>query len=329
MKRTTLLGVTILLGSLCIKSSVSQQPQIIVKNQIGFCIFDYADKDALKKDASLKGSSKDIPIIYFHGTSSSKLEPHVVLEQIKQKKRTVIAFDRPGYGATAFVKFNSLDDYVRWCKQKLMPTIEDILGYKPPVYDLVSVSGGALYSLRTAQAIPQRIRKVSVLSAGLFARPVGQEGHYERARRLAARRPRVAHLIVGFGNRHLDLMQSITAQKFSSPDRQFAACHAQLAKQLYVDATKQGACGLIQDARLQLCDTSYAKPLPKGIAVEIWNGSCDNTISVASAKLLAQRTGVQLQIVENEGHLSSLPITFGNSVVSHAKPVNPQANQKQ
>lgn len=279
--------------------------RVQVRNGIGFAVFEFGESS----------SKNEIPILYFHGTSSSKLEPLVVLEQIKKLKRTVIAFDRPGYGNSTLVEFRSLNDYDRWAQAKLFPAVEKVLGYRPQKYDLVSVSGGALYSLHTARAMPQQVRKLSVLSAGLFARPVGGEGKYEKARRLAARRPRIAEMIVRAGKRNLDLTQSISSKKFSEPDRRFAECNKELAKKLYQDATKCGAMGIVQDARLQLCDTSYAQPVPKQVLVEFWNGACDNTVSNASAKLLAERVGMELNIIQNEGHLSSLPISFGQSVL--------------
>ncbi|MEC9092989.1 MAG: alpha/beta hydrolase [Planctomycetota bacterium] len=287
-------------------AAIGQQTQTVVQNQIGFAVFDF-----------FEGDPKDnVPIIYFHGTSSSKIEPYILLEQIKEKKRTVIAFDRPGYGDTRYVEFDSLDDYVLWFKQQLLPNLESVLGFQPVHYDLVSVSGGALFSLRAACAVPERVRKVSVLSAGLFGRPVGGEGRYEKTRRFVARRPLATKIIMRAGNRNLDILKSISAQRLSEPDKVFADSHAELGKQVYIDATKCGVAGIVQDARLQLYDTSYAMPLPKQVMVEIWNGDRDNTISLESARLLSKGTGVALNVIRNEGHISSLPIAFKKSVRS-------------
>lgn len=272
---------------------------------IAFSIFDFYEGDP----------ASSIPILYFHGTSSSRIEPRAILEQIKRKKRTVISFDRPGYGLSDPVPFDSLDDYVRWSDEKLLPAVEKILGFKPAAYDLVSMSGGAQYCLRTAQRIPDRVRKVSLISAGLFARPAGQEGAFERARLLAANRPRIAQWIARTGYRNPDFANSFAARKYSLPDLHFTECNWDLARDLYLEASRQGACGMTQDARLQLCDTSYARPLPKNIQVEMWNGACDQTISQVTAKLLADRIGVQIRTVQNEGHLSVLPIAFEQSVL--------------
>ncbi|MEE2641480.1 MAG: alpha/beta hydrolase [Planctomycetota bacterium] len=284
----------------------AQQVRTVVQNGIGFCLFDFHDG----------GTENNIPLIYFHGTSSSKVEPQLVLQQIREKKRTVISFDRPGYGDSDPVSFQSLDDYGLWLEKKLLPTIEKLLGFKPQKYDLVSVSGGALYSLKTAQLMPERIRRVSVLSAGLFARPVGGEGQYERVRRFAARRPLISNSIVRFGKRHLDLMQTLSSQKLSAPDREFSQTHGQLGKRIYVDATKRGAEGIVQDARLQLNDVSYARPLGQGIEVQLWNGTCDQTISTASTRLLAEKLGIEMNLISDEGHLSCLPPAFDRSVLA-------------
>ena len=286
--------------------SMAQDYEVCVQNGIGFAKYDY--HEGLQESC--------VPIIYFHGTSSSKLEPLVVLEQIKKKKRTVIAFDRPGYGDSKFVKFDSLDEYICWSETHLLPGIESVLGYRPAQFDIVSVSGGALFSLKLAQQNPDRIRHISLLSSGLLARPVGGEGKYERARRFAARRPRLANMIVRLGKRNPDLTNRVTAQKFSCPDKKFFEANACLAKKLYLDTTKHGACGIVQDARLQLCDTSYAQALPDSIQIEFWNGLCDNTLSQQTAMLLANRLGVEVKFIANEGHISSLPIGFENAVLS-------------
>lgn len=308
----------VLLPFLSLDSAIAQQHRVLKKNGIGLSVYDYSDP----KDKDV------IPILYFHGTSSSKREVELVKDLVRSKQRLLIAFDRPGYGDSDGFYFGSLDDYVTWSEKKLFPAVQQVIGFKPDKYDLVSVSGGAPYALRTCQADPTRIRKVSILSAGLFARPVGGEGNYERARRFAVRRPRIADLIVAVGNLNVPLSQTIAQKKYSGPDKKFAQCHSDLANRIFVDATRSGARGIVQDSRIQLCDTSYAKPVPKGIAFEIWNGSCDETVSLASAKLLAEKTGIELNVIQNEGHLSSLPISFAKSVIDQ-NPVAPKSTNAQ
>ena len=284
-----------------------QHKRTIVEDGIGLSVYDYSDRD----------DENRIPIIYFHGTSSSKREPDLLVGQLKKKKRILVSFDRPGYGDSCSHYFGCLDDYDRWAKEKLLPAIEKALGYKPKRYDLVSMSGGAVFAMRTVHVLPKETRKISLLSAGLFARPVGGEGQYERARRLAVNRPRVARWIVKVANRNPELSRALSVKKFSAPDKAFAECHRELHVKLFVDATKCGEAGIVQDARLQLCDMSYAKPLPEGVKGEIWKGACDLTVSHESSKLLAKKTGIELTVIENEGHLSSLPLAFEKSVLSH------------
>lgn len=287
------------------QTAFGQEHHCSIVHGVGLAKFDY----------ETTRDETNVPIIYFHGTSSSKLEPLMVLEQIKQKKRTLIAFDRPGYGDSNYVHFASLKDYERWAQTHLIPAIEKCLGYTPKQIDLVSISGGAQYALRLAQVVPNRVRKLSLISAGFFGRPVGGEGNYERTRRFVVRRPVLSEAIIRFGRKHPELTQSISSKKFSNPDQQFSEANKSLWTQILVDATKQGANGIAQDARLQLCDTSYAAPLSASITTDFWNGTCDNTISAASAKLLSQKTNIPVHFVKNEGHLSSIPISFEQSVL--------------
>lgn len=300
-----LLFCTTVLSFLSSQITFSQEYDCAIINGVGLAKFDYATT----RDET------NIPIIYFHGTSSSKLEPLVVLEHIKAKKRTLIAFDRPGYGDSRIVHFQSLRDYECWAQTHLIPAIESWLGYSPKQFDLVSVSGGAQYSLRMAHVIPDRVRKLSLISAGLFGRPIGGEGLYERTRRFAVRRPVLSDAIIRFGRIHPELTQAISAKRFSEPDKRFSEARKTLWAQILFDATKQGAFGLRQDARMQLCDTSYAAPVTKSILTEFWNGTCDNTISTKSAMLLSQKTNIPVNFVKNEGHLSSIPIGFKQSVL--------------
>lgn len=302
---STLLFCTTILSFSSSRITCSQEWDHEIINGVALTTFDYATN----RDET------NIPIIYFHGTSSSKLEPLVVLEHIKKKKRTLIAFDRPGYGDSKFVHFESLKDYDFWSQTHLIPAIETSLGYTPQQFDLVSVSGGAQYSLRMAQVVPNRVRKLSLISAGFFGRPVRGEGLYERTRRFAVRRPVLSDAIIQFARTNPKLTQAIAAKKFSEPDKRFSESRKSLWAQILLDATKQGAMGLRQDARMQLFDTSYATPLASSIVTEFWNGTCDNTISTKSAMLLSQKTNIPVNFVKNEGHLSSIPIGFEQSVL--------------
>lgn len=302
-----LFGVVVLFLTLFIQSVSGQQTQTI--NGIGLMKIAHDATDIKNR----------VPIIYFHGTSSSKLEPLLVKQSIKRKGRTIVAFDRPGYGHSSPVIFGNLNDYTTWCQTHLIPAIEECLGYKPAQYDLVTVSGGTQYGLKMAQVIPDRIRNVTVISAGLFGRPVGAEGQYERARKLAANRPQVSNLLIQIGKRNPDRMQEMSSKKFSAPDKRFVECHRELGQRILLDATRCGANGISQDARMQLCDTSYAAALPASIKVTMWNGMCDNTISQASANLLAQRLGLASHFIANEGHLSCIPIAFESGVISNLK----------
>lgn len=304
--RSLLLASAILLASMP-QTISGQDYQCSIVNGIGFATFDYATT----RDET------NVPIIYFHGTSSSKLEPLMVLDQIKKKKRTLIAFDRPGYGDSNFVHFQSLKDYDRWAQTHLIPAIESCLGYKPTQFDLVSVSGGAQYSLRMAHVIPNRVRRLSLISAGLFGHPVGGEGSYERTRRFAVRRPVLSDAIIRFGRNHPEITQAISSKKFSEPDKKFAEANKSLWNQILTDATKQGINGIRQDARMQLCDTSYAAPIADCIQKDFWNGTCDNTISTASAKLLSQKTNISVNFIKGQGHLSSIPISFEQTVLKN------------
>lgn len=101
------------------------------------------------------------PVIHFHGTPGSRLEMAWADEVVSAAGVRMIAFDRPGYGASPRAPF-SLGSVARMALQ-----VADQLGLER--FRTTGWSGGGPFALATAAVAPERVQAVGVIAgAGPF-----------------------------------------------------------------------------------------------------------------------------------------------------------------
>lgn len=107
------------------------------------------------------GAADGEPVIHFHGTPGSRLEMAWADEVVGAAGVRVIAFDRPGYGASARAPF-SLGSVARMALQ-----VADQMGLAR--FRTTGWSGGGPFALATAAMAPERVQAVGVIAgAGPF-----------------------------------------------------------------------------------------------------------------------------------------------------------------
>lgn len=103
------------------------------------------------------GNSKEYPIIYCHGSQSSRLEMHYDIYFAIKNHLRIITIDRPGHGLSDFNPNGSILQFARDVKQ----LIEYLEINK---FSVVGMSAGAPFALAIAYLYPENIYKTSIIS---------------------------------------------------------------------------------------------------------------------------------------------------------------------
>jgi pimeloyl-ACP methyl ester carboxylesterase len=112
------------------------------------------------------GAPAGKPIIYFHGSPGSRLDPQMLDQSCLVKFNVrLIAPDRPGMGLSDFQPNRKISD---WPDDVV--ALADSLGLHS--FAVLGVSGGAPYAEVCALKIPHRLTAVAIVSGvGPFAAP--------------------------------------------------------------------------------------------------------------------------------------------------------------
>lgn len=104
------------------------------------------------------GAPDGHPVFYFHGTPSSRLEPLLIGDEaFARLGLRIIAPDRPGMGRSSFQPHRFLSD---WPID--VAAVADALGIDD--FSVLGHSGGGPYAAACAARIPERLRKVVIVS---------------------------------------------------------------------------------------------------------------------------------------------------------------------
>ena len=105
------------------------------------------------------GSKDGEPVFYFHGFPNSSLEAEIFKGDSLATELNIrlIAVDRPGYGGSDGQKNRTME---RWAKD--VADLADDLGLEK--FSILGYSGGGPFALACAYWIPERLKKVVVIS---------------------------------------------------------------------------------------------------------------------------------------------------------------------
>ncbi|MEM2108207.1 MAG: alpha/beta hydrolase, partial [Candidatus Bathyarchaeia archaeon] len=101
---------------------------------------------------------KGQPLIYFHGTASSRLEILLLKELVSQAKLQIIGVDRPGYGLSTFKPIKSLSDF-----NSDINFLADYLGINK--FGVLGWSGGGVFALAYLALFPEHVTRAVVAGA--------------------------------------------------------------------------------------------------------------------------------------------------------------------
>lgn len=122
-------------------------------------------KDGRKLGFAEYGKVNGYPIIYCHGSQSSRLEMHYEHSFAIENDLRIITIDRPGHGISDFNPNGSILEFARDAKQL-------ITYLKIDRFSIAGMSAGSAFALGMSYLYPENIHKTSIISG--FA-PFNQE----------------------------------------------------------------------------------------------------------------------------------------------------------
>ena len=260
----------------------------------------------------LYGMSSGQPVLYFHGTPSSRLEPSLLyaysidIESLLFKyKLQLIAIDRPGMGLSTF---NPAGDFVSFA-QDVNLLLQDL---KIKQCKVLCWSGGGPFALAMAHECKVVIQAVYIITGftlsfgadNVFSKMHGNKLYFGSAKYF----PRLLKLIMKLVARKAPT-KPIPRMISRMPDVDHKLL-ADVAKLKQVSATtlqeacRQGSKGAVYEAQLYFRDYGFKlKEIYQ--PVHFWWGNEDNVVIQLHAEAVEQQAPNHvMHYKQNEGHLS-------------------------
>jgi len=266
--------------------------------------------DGRRLGYSIVGSGR--PIVYFHGTASSRLEVFLLKELAKNSKLQLIGVDRPGYGLSTFKQRISLQDF-NACVNFLM----DHLGIER--FGVLGWSGGGAFALAYLSFFPERTTKAVIAGAPSlpfdastahnmpFARYIiqipfiGQIAMSHMRQQVLKAHDDIPVFLESKQGKHLLHACSKSDLKFFSDPLWMGLMYQSMA-----EAFRQGTRGVqavLEEHQLFLKPWSFSFAKVPADKLFIWHGAEDKTCLVSNAHLIfGSVAGSHLEIFEKKGH---------------------------
>ncbi|MEN8957737.1 MAG: alpha/beta hydrolase, partial [Flavobacteriales bacterium] len=252
------------------------------------------------------GTDTGIPVIYSHGSKSSRYEMHYDMEFAVQKNLRIITIDRPGHGLSEYNPKGSVLSFAN-------DVMELVAHLNIEKFSVAGMSAGSPFALALAYSFPERIHKVCIISG--FA-PFNVESKKYLAKEvktmlgLAKSMPFLLKMMLKIQRKQLAKNPKKALAGFlkimSAPDQKVLKNEKvmQVIEQMFTEAFRGGSQGvayeisklLVQDWKFNLKDIE--------VPVTFWQGKEDNNVPYQWAELMQNKIqNSNLQLFEKEGHL--------------------------
>ena len=265
-----------------------------------------------KRQLGYAVEGKGKPVIYFHGTASSRLEILLLKEFANNNRFKLIGIDRPGYGLSTFTNRIGLRDFAEDVNM-----LTDYL--KLSSFAVLSWSGGGPFAITYTALFPKKV--THTLAVGSPALPFDtSEAHNGNLLAKVAMKNRFFatwglkffRRTILTANQDIDGYLKSRGGKnmvmdWPKPDRKFFADTAWLKKMYTAMAEgfrQEGSVkAIFQEHQLFLNSWSeQIGRIPAG-KLTLWQGAQDKTCPVGNAQKIAQAVkGTHVELFPNEGH---------------------------
>ena len=250
------------------------------------------------------GDPSGVPMIHFHGSSSSRLEHPVQPEALEGVR--LVTIDRPGHGLSDFQPERTLLDW----PQDVVALADHLQIEK---FAVSGWSAGGPYALACAYRIPERLARVGLISsAGPYDRPAataGMDRFNKIALGMARRMPWAVtrRVVAVMGRSFAKDPEGAAQRRFASspaPDRE-AMSDPRAADMLVasmVESFRAGSDGSAWEARLLTLPFGFDLQ-DIGVPVTMWHGDADINSPLPTAMYLSRTIpDASLTVLPHEGH---------------------------
>jgi pimeloyl-ACP methyl ester carboxylesterase len=252
------------------------------------------------------GDPAGVPIIHHHGMPGSRLEHEAEPELYRSLGVHVITPDRPGYGLSDPQRHRRLVDWPSDVEQ-----LADSLGIRR--FGVTSLSGGGIYALACAAAMPDRVSDASLTGCpGPMQRPGSKRGMRGMTRAgiwVGANAPWAleggAAVLAGLVRRFPRFfLEQANRDKPASDLRwlQSPLVRSGLISDLR-EALRPGAWGYVQDVLILSRPWGFALDDIR-VPVQLWHGDEDTVVPLHHGAYLASVIpGATLHVCAGEAHM--------------------------
>lgn len=267
--------------------------------------------DGRKLGYDERGPADGKPLFYFHGSPSSRVESalYVSDELLQSLNVRLIVTDRPGMGLSDFQSDRRILDFPR-----------DILALADHLnierFAILAYSLGGPYGLACAYAIPERLRKVGIVSgAAMFTEPELMKNINEGTRRfltMPRENPLMSRMFLGM---MLGVMPRLAPRQFvagaasvlPASDREIVDSDSEFQQgfiRMVREATRQGTRGAFHESLLSVTERGFRLEDIQ-MPILLWHGEADQNIPVEMARYMESAIpNCEAKFYPNEGHLS-------------------------
>jgi pimeloyl-ACP methyl ester carboxylesterase len=255
---------------------------------------------------------KGVPVVYFHGTASSRLEILLLKELACAERLQIIGIDRPGYGLSTFQRRKNLQDF-----NADVSFLTNYLGIER--FGLLGWSGGGAFALAYIAFFPKRVTRAVIVGAPALPFDVSK-AHNMPFARFVMKIPYVGYLTMRQLSRQLLKANGDTSaflasrqgkqllNSFSTSDLAFLSnpTWMQLMYQSMAEAFRQGNQGVnavVGEHQIFMKPWNISfKRIPSD-KLFIWHGTDDKTCRVNNAYKLSKAIPyVHMEIFQGKGH---------------------------
>lgn len=279
------------------------------------------------------GDPNGFPVFYAHGNPGSHLELALLDEDARRFGYRIIAFDRPGFGQSPFIKPYSLKDFA-----DDLAALADLK--KIARFGLIGWSSGVPPVVATNYYYPQRVVFTFAISGYTdFSRfPDAKQFMADKGlpgAKLAQNHP-LAFSMTVWGVRRVDLyrpdfylreavkkMPPFDRRMLDSPD---SACLFMRTQQ---EGLRQGSDGAVQDLKVQWRYWGFEMNQVKN-PVKIMQGEADPFVPQAFGRHLSKNlANGQLQLLPGKGHLLPFSSDFREEMFIQARQLQKMSLSKE